>query len=260
MRKIKKYFKNFKIFMNNKTKINAVKEQMKQHFGDITFHFASFGGADLNYYLLKKKKRFGILRLSIKNIEKDADRPILRFNKRKRLSREYQAYNIGSKYGLTPKVLYHYEDGVVCEYLDGQRVFDILYKDTTKVWKVLEEAIQVYSKLHELGITHLDATLKNFILDNGRMKVIDFEYYPAADLSLELQKAYDYVRIIEHTLRIIPGKEQKNYHDFLNVLDETVPNDIRNVDFTLVKPWLENIQSFPIYEELQKRIFTNLRF
>lgn len=170
------------------------------------------------------------MRLAVINRQRDSDLPILRFNKKKRLSKEYQAYNIGSKHGLTPKVLYRFEGGLICEYLDGEIVFSILQKDKSKVWDILTEATKTYKKLHDLGITHLDATLKNFIMDNTQMKVIDFEYYPAKKLSLELRKAYHYIRIIEHTLRIIPIKEQKNYHDFLNVLDGTVPKDIRNVN------------------------------
>ena len=260
MRKIKKFIKNIKVLYHYRDKIKEVKKKLYDEFGNIKFVFASFGGADINYYILKDKKKFALLRLAISDNEKSVECPILRFNKKKRLKKEYEAYSLGSKHDLTPKVLYKFDDGLVCEYLDGQRVFDVLKKDTAKVWKILEEAILVYRKLHDLGITHLDATLKNFILDDGRMKVIDFEYYPSEDLSLEVQKAYDYVRIIEHTLRSIPAKEQKNYHDFLDVLDETVPNDIRNVDFRLVKPWLENIQTFPIYTELQKRIFTHLIF
>lgn len=260
MKKIKKLIKNVKVLYHYSNKIKQVKKKLYYEFGNIKFVFASFGGADINYYILKDKKKFALLRLAIRDIEESTQHPILRFNKKKRLEKEYEAYSMGSKHNLTPKVLYRFDDGLVCEYIDGQRVFDVLRKDTAKVWLILEEAIQVYRKLHDLGITHLDATLKNFILDDKKMKVIDFEYYPSENLSLEMQKAYDYVRIIEHTLRVVPTKEQENYHNFLNVLDETVPNDIRNVEFTLVKPWLENIQTFPIYVELQKRIFTNLIF
>lgn len=257
---MKKYIRNLKTLYNNRIKISKIKRVLIQEFGNITFKFASFGGADINYYLLKNDKKFGILRLSIQDCKVTDTLPIQRFEKSKRLEKEYQSYKVGSKQGLTPKVLYRFEDGLICEYLDGERVFNILQKDKSKVWDTLIEVVRTYRKLHDLGITHLDATLKNFIINNDKIKVIDFEYYPSEELSLEVQKAYDYIRIIEHTLRTIPEKYQNNYHNFLDFLDETVPKEIRDVDFTLVKPWIKNIRTFPIYPELQKRIFKNLIF
>ena len=260
MRKIKKIIRNIKILYKNRHKINNAKHLLKKEFGDIRFEFASFGGADMNYTLLHDQKKFAMLRLAITDIEKDIDLPILRFSKQKRLNKEYQAYSIGSEYDLTPKALYRFDDGVVCEYLEGERVFNILQKDKSQVWNILTDAVRTYRKLHDLGIVHLDATLKNFVMDNRQMKVIDFEYYPSKDLSIEVQKAYDYVRIIEHTLRTIPGKYQENYDEFIDVLDEIVPDETRDVDFTLVKQWLANIETFPIYTVLKERIFTNLEF
>ena len=260
MKKIKKFIKNIKILYKNRIKIENTKKLLKKEFSEIEFIFASFGGADMNYYLLCDKKKFGILRLAIADVKKDTDLSILRFNKQKRLDKEYQAYNIGSEHSLTPKVLYRFEDGLVCEYLDGERVFSILQKDKSQVWNILTEAVKTYRKLHDLGITHLDATLKNFIMDDTQMKVIDFEYYPAEKLSLDVQKAYDYVRIIEHTLRGIPTKHQEDYKEFIESLDAIIPMEIREVDFELVKPWLINIQKFPIYTALKERIFTNLVF
>ena len=133
-------------------------------------------------------------------------------------------------------------------------------KDKSQVWDILIDAVKTYKKLHDLGIVHLDATLKNFVMTEDSMKVIDFEYYPSVDLSFEVQKAYDYVRIIEHTLRTTPQEYQEKYHPFIDVLDAIVPKDIRDVDFVLVKQWLKNIETFPIYTALKERIFINLEF
>lgn len=260
MRKIKKYIKNLSVLYRNREKIRNTKNLLRGEFRNIMFEFASFGGADINYYLLKDNKRFAMLRLAIQDFKVADSIPIQRFEKLKRLEKEYQAYSIGSEYDLTPKVLYSFKDGLVCEYLDGERVFSILQKDKSKVWDILTEAVKTYRKLHDLGIVHLDATLKNFVMDNRQIKVIDFEYYPSKNLSIEVQKAYDYVRIIEHTLRTIPVKYQENYDEFIDVLDEIVPGELRDVDFTLVKQWLAKIETFPIYAVLKERIFTNLEF
>lgn len=259
MRKLKKFIKNMTTLYINRLTIRDTRQLLKQEFGDITFEFSSFGGADINYLLLKDKKKFAMLRLAItdKKEEKN-DLALLRFNKQKRLAKETQAYKEGGKYNLTPNLLYAFDDGVVCEYLEGERGFDTLMEDKSKVWDILIDVIQVYNHLHHLDITHLDATLKNFILDNGQMKVIDFEYYPSENLTLEVQKAYDYIRIIEHTLRIIPLKYQKNYDSFIDVLDGIITEELREVDFTMVERWLKNIENYPIYPTLKRRIFINL--
>jgi tRNA A-37 threonylcarbamoyl transferase component Bud32 len=259
MRKLKRLFKNLKMLYSNRNKIKNIQKTVQKELGNITFKFASFGGADINYFILKNNHIFAMMRLAILDKE-DTSLPIIRFNKKKRLDKEYHAYTIGSKYNLTPKVIYHSEDVIVCEYLDGQRLYDILNQDKSKVWDILSEAIVIYKKLHDIGIVHLDATLKNFIVDNHQMKVIDFEYYPSNEFSVEAQKAYDYVRIIEYTLRMIPQEYQNDYESFINVLDEVVSDELRNVDFTLVERWLKNIEMYPIHNILRKKIFNTLVF
>jgi len=259
MRKIKKFLRNSKIILKHYKKISKIQNEIKEKLDNVQFKFASFGGADINYYVIKNNNKVGMLRLAIVD-HKDTVLPIVRFIKKKRLDKEYTAYVIGSRKELTPRVLFKSDDALVCEYLHGERAFSILRKNKSEVWNILRFAITTYRELHDLGITHLDATLKNFVLEEGRMKVIDFEYYPSKELSMETQKAYDYVRIIEHTLRIVPIKYQKNYGEFIIFLQKTIPNEVKNADFTLVKQWIKNIETFPIYTSLQKEIFENLTF
>jgi tRNA A-37 threonylcarbamoyl transferase component Bud32 len=259
VRKIKKWIKNSKIIFQHRKKILQVQQEIKNVLDGITFKFASFGGADINYYLIKNKKKFGMLRLAISD-HPDTILPIVRFVKEKRLNKEYMAYSLGEKYNLTPKVLFKSDDAIVCEYLKGERVYNVLQKDKSQVWNILSEAVKIYRELHDLDITHLDATLKNFIIDGKRMKVIDFEYYPSEELSLETQKAYDYIRIIEHTLRIIPTEYQMEYQTFIDILHSLIPEKVKKADLTLVKQWLVNIESYPIYETLQEEIFIDLKF
>jgi tRNA A-37 threonylcarbamoyl transferase component Bud32 len=260
MKNIFKYIKNIKNYFLFLKRIQSVKFLLKVKFKNISFKFLSFGGADFNYYILKKGEKFAILRLAIEDYKVDKSIVLQRFEKAKRLEKEYQAYSIGSKYDLTPKVLHYCDNGLVCEYIKGSRVYTLLEKDKSQVWNILIDAAYTYQKLHNLNITHLDATLKNFIMDKGKMKIIDFEYYPSKNLNLEVQKAYDYIRIIEHTLRFIPEQYQNGYHEFIDVLDVIVSEELRSVDFILVGQWVKNIETYPIYNILQKRIFKNLVF
>ena len=250
--------RNLKILYKHRIKIKEVKATVQNKLGSISFAFASFGGADINYYLLQNKKRFAMMRLGITDIQKDNERPVLRFNKEKRLKKEFEAYSLGGPKGLTPNVIYFSSDVLVCEYLEGKRVFDILKQDKSQVWKILIDATTLYQKLHVLNVVHLDATLKNFVMVNSTMKVIDFEYYPAQRLTIETQKAYDYVRIIEHTLRSVPMKYQNNFSLFIEHLDNIVPTSIRSADFSELRGLMDNIKTFPMYTQLKEQIFINI--
>lgn len=258
MKKLKKILRNIKRVFQHRVDIDRIQADIQKELGDVEFKFASFGGADIHFYVLRNSIRFAMLRLAIEN-KKDDALAICRFDKEKRLANEYKAYRKGFQNDLTPEVLYYSKDALVCGYLSGERVFNVLQKDRSKVWDILISAMQIYQKLHALGIVHLDATLKNFIMKDGRMKVIDFEYYAGmSEFDIEEQKAYDYVRIIEHTLRTIPDKYQRNYHQFIKDLDKIVPSEIRDVDFIHVKPWIKNIQAYPIYPDLKEKIFPKL--
>ena len=260
VKKLKKIIRNIKRMFQHKADIDRIQADIQKELGEVEFKFASFGGADINYYVLRNRVKFAMLRLAIEN-KKDGVKAISRFNKEKRLANEYNAYHKGFQDDLTPEVLYYSKDALVCEYLSGERVFNVLQKDRSQVWDILISAMQIYQKLHALGIVHLDATLKNFVLDDGRMKVIDFEYYAGIpEFDIEEQKAYDYVRIIEHTLRTIPSEYQRQYHQFIKDLDKIVASEIRDVDFTHVKPWIKNIQAYPIYPDLKEKIFPKLSF
>jgi len=260
VKKLKKSIRNIKRVFQHRADIDRIKADIQKKFGDVEFKLASFGGADMNFYVLRNSVKFAMLRLAIED-KKDDALPISRFDKEKRLANEYKAYRKGFQDDLTPEVLYYSKDALMCEYLNGERVFNLLKKDRSKVWDILISAMQIYQKLHALSIVHLDATLKNFVMDDGRMKVIDFEYYAGIpEFDIEEQKAYDYVRIIEHTLRTIPGEYQGNYHQFIKDLDKIVPSEIRDVDFNHVKPWIKNIQTYPIYPDLKEKIFPKLSF
>jgi hypothetical protein len=117
MRKIKKLTRNLKTLYHHRDRIKSIQKEIKKELGKVAFKFASFGGADINYYVLKENNKFGMMRLAIVDKEDESHLPIVRFNKKKRLDKEYRAYTTGAKHELTPKVLYRSDDALVCEYL-----------------------------------------------------------------------------------------------------------------------------------------------
>lgn len=188
------------------------------------------------------------------------DLPIQRFNREKRIAKEKRAYEKGGALGLTPKLLFAFEDGVVCEYINGKRMWVILQQDKSRIWTMLQDVIKVYFQLHQLGITHLDATLKNCIWDDkeARIKIFDFEYYAVEAMSFELQQAYDFVRIIEHSLRTIPAEYQNDFMPVISLLKEITSDEIKHADFSSVRVLINGIKQFSIYEALHKEVFYNL--
>lgn len=52
---------------------------------------------------------------------------------------------------------------------------------------LLKDVFSLYKSLHNLNITHLDATFKNILIANDGLKAIDFEYYAGENFSLQAQ-------------------------------------------------------------------------
>lgn len=218
------------------------------------------GGEDINYKLYKNDKIFGVFRHVILDKEVVIDTPFNRIEKQKRIDKETFSYEKGGIANLTPKLLYSFENGVVCEYIEGKRLDQIIKNDTSKIWEILSELVQRYAKLHALGITHLDATLKNSIIDDrdNKIKIYDFEYYAKEGLNFELQCAYDYIRIIEHTLRYLSEVDNTQVLEFISLLKEIVPQEVKKVDFFLIRGYLKRINKIDIFSILKKEVFYNL--
>lgn len=264
MRKLRRAIKHIKLYYSNRTAIRCAHNLLKEHFGnDIKIKLASMGGEDLNYTLQRDGKIFAIFRQSISSQTSSTHSstfPIQRQNKKARFEKEVFAYTYGGKCGLTPKLLYVCDYGVVCEYIHGKNLWNQVKKDPQSIWKILTEVIKVYLELHKLGISHLDATLKNCIYDEStkKIKVFDFEYYAMSELNFATQQAYDIVRIIEHSLRVVPPMYQNDFEFFVDFLKDAVPEEVKKADFSLVEGLLQGVKKFPIYGELKRYIFNDL--
>ena len=90
------------------------------------------------------------------------------------------------------------------------------------------------------------------------IKIFDFEYYAIEAMSFELQQAYDYVRIIEHSLRTIPAEYQNDFLPVISLLKEITSDEIKHADFSSVRKLINGIKQFSIYEALHKEVFYNL--
>lgn len=200
---------------------------------------------------------FGVFRHVLVDKIPDIQTPINRAEKLQRIEKETFAYKVGGEANLTPKLLYSFENGVICDYVEGTRALDLVKENPQNIWNILSQIVKIYAKLHQFNITHLDATLKNCILDkrDSQFKIYDFEYYARHDIDFELQCAYDYVRIIEHTLRVLENYDEKKALEFVYLLKEIIPNEVKNVDFTIMRRYIRKIDKLVIYDFLKKKYF-----
>lgn len=254
MRRLKTRLHKVYLFIKNISKISKKKDEVKRFFGADNIVFNSFGGADINFLIKKNRRTFAMMRLAITDKKDTNSFPIQRFEIKKRIAYEKRAYKYGGTLGITPKLLYFCDECTVCEYIEGKSAYNIIKKDPSKGWELLAELFPLYHRLHCENIVHLDATLKNIFFDTkiNQFKLVDFEYYPNSTVTLKQQKLYDYLKLLEYTLRFIPQKEQENYDIFLPILD-CVLKDYRNEDMSLLCLTIKNLENFPIFKFIKNR-------
>ena len=90
------------------------------------------------------------------------------------------------------------------------------------------------------------------------MQVFDFEYYAIPEFDFKAQQAYDIVRIIEHSLRIVPLAYQNNFEHFISCLQNLILQEVKTADFNIVNKFIQGMKKFPIHTELKKQVFYNL--
>ena len=240
MRKIKKFFYKIKLFILNFTyifnNVNLVKKELNANRVTI----ASFGGADINFFIKKNNKIFAMMRLAI--IDKNVDNYFInRLDKKKRLNKEINAYTSCSKIGITPNLLFSNENCTVCSFVDGLSAEKYLAKKKIDIYSFYELILKQYVKLHKQNITHLDATLKNIFFDENDkcFKIVDFEYYASDSFSIQEQKLYDYLRITDYLLR----KNKIDIKKFISILEEIVLHSYSNLDVSCGSSFLKKLNS-----------------
>lgn len=169
----------------------------------------------------------------------EADMPFRVLNSTERLEREWSCYSRGAENGLTPKPLWRTDDTLCCEYVHGVRVMDKLLQQPARFWALLCSATIAVSKLHEVGITHMDVSLSNLIATpSDDLVFVDFEYAPAHGLSLAQQRAYDHLRLVESCIKFMPAGLAGQSGLWLETLDKSTDARTRTCDLAPLAPAL----------------------
>ena len=220
-------------------------EQLSDHFGrPVSLHRAGARGWDSVFVVKDKHRNVGALRLSNPHLRRKApspDMPFIMLNNAERLSREWRCFAVAGPAGITPRPLWRDSDALMCEFVDGPRLSDRLSQVPSSFWELLVRTSRALGALHALGITHMDASLANTIEAGDGCRLIDFEYGPRADITLEQQMAYDHLRLLESSLKFMPRRERERADSWLEVLDAVLPERARKVDTAPLAPAITRV-------------------
>ena len=215
-------------------------EQLSNHFDrPVSLHRAGARGRDSVFLVKDSRGTVGALRLCNPHLRRrppPADMPFAVLSDGERLSREWCCYAEASPAGITPNPLWRDEDALMCEFVAGPRLSDRLSQDPSSFWDLLVRASRALGNLHALAITHMDASLANTIDTGGGCRLIDFEYAPRAEITLEQQMAYDHLRLLESSLKFMPVGADAGVGVWLETLDSIVPKQVRDVEIAPLAP------------------------
>ena len=228
--------------------------------GPVKMRSSGARGRDSIYFLEGAAGFRGVLRLANPHKRRKplpADSPFTWPDTPTRLAREWAAYERGSAARLAPAPLWRCDDALVCERVAGPRLSDLLAVDPHRFWALIGLATAGICRLHDCGLVHMDCCLANIIQveNDDSLRFIDFEYGPAPELSLQQQQAYDYLRLVESSLKFRPAEDGDGIHDWLKMLDASVSPDTRKVAFESLYPALGRLRQAQGISPLIARVF-----
>lgn len=259
MRKIKRFIKAYSAERNLKPRIKELTIQLQNDLNLKTkpeLKLAGYRGHDSNYLVKDASETIGVMRVlnPYKNRNTPSnDMPFQLVPSENRLSHEFDIYKRGHVFNLTPKPLWQTQDAHMCSYLKGLSLFDVMKKDWSQFWRLAQTMTQAIAKLHEAGITHMDMSVYNIlvtgdIFDSSAYKFIDFEYKPAHNLSIDQQKTYDHLRVIESVWKFVP--EEILFSDQAQIWFKIFNNFYSPCDISPLKSALGRVLKHPIFNEL----------
>ncbi|MBI3419368.1 MAG: hypothetical protein HY053_04460 [Proteobacteria bacterium] len=236
---------------------------LSAHFGGVRgLHFIYRGdrGRDSIYLLTDATKTLGIMRLVNPHYHKTLppDWPFQLELQGGQIDREWAAYSRGYVAGLTPKPLWRTQDALLCEYMPYGSMHDTLLQSPEQAWSMMCEGSKALQRLHQAGLTHMDASFANMLKsDKGQIYIIDFEYAPARGLSLAAQRVYDHLRLLESTWKFILPAERGNYQPWLDCLVKCLDDDMRKVDLRPLAPAIDRVMQTPVLGQKIRNLFNS---
>ncbi len=261
MRAVKRWLKRTYAEFRIAPRRAEIATSLGEHLGRrVVFRPAGARGQDSVYLVSDRQATLGVLRLANpykKRKPQDASSPFIWLDDHGRLDREWNAYEVGAKAGLTPTPIWRTADAIFCSYVPEQRMFDRLLANDGEFWHLLCAAARALGRLHQTGLVHMDACLANILADGGleRFTFIDFEYSPAPGLCEAQQRAYDHLRLVESSLKFMPPEQSGGYRRWIATLDACLAEDTKCADLAPLAPALSRLNASHEIVEALKQVF-----
>jgi hypothetical protein len=126
------------------------------------------GGYDSIFYLERGADRIGVLRLNNPYKRRAPvwpGKPRSVLSPRARLDREWEAYEKLAPVGLSPQNLWRTTDAMVCSFQTAPRLRVVLELRLVPLAEAFAATLEAVHRMHEQGVTHLDLTAGNILLD-----------------------------------------------------------------------------------------------
>lgn len=247
MRKIKRFLRRAMQQALNRKRLRQISIEVQADLNlkvSPQFVLKGASGHDANYLVHAAGEPIGVLRLINSHARRalpPQHMPFHLLEDKERIHHEYQSYlNAGT---LSPAPLWHTHDALLCAYLPYPSLHEEMIQNPDNVWLILCRAARAINELHQTGLTHMDISLKNMLHDTKHDHIffIDFEYAPAKEISIETQRVYDHLRLIESTWKFIPDKLRPESSEWFDLFGKVARDDLRKCSIERIKPALTRI-------------------
>ncbi len=241
MRSVKRYLRRQLAELRLAPRRRALTQDVSRALGS-TVRLVRTGarGHDSVYYAVSRSARLGVLRVVnpyLRRGNPGSGMPFVSLEPRLRLEHEWNAYTKLSPKGLSPRPLWQGRDAILCAYLSAPRFSQLLEKDPGRVWDLAAAAAKSLHAMHQAGVVHMDTCFAN-VLGDGQPQAswIDFEYGPSPGISFDTACAYDYLRLVESSLKFLTPPQRTAPEQWLGALAPFVEDGVRAADLAPLRP------------------------
>lgn len=261
MRAVRRWFRRRAAERHIAPRVNALTDELTGVFGPgIRLVPVGAAGRDSIYRVLDKGAPVAVVRLINPHRQRAAlppDSPFIWLEDHQRLDHEWRCYTTGHAAGLTPEPLWRCADALVCRYVPWPTLFDQFTAAPRNFWAFLDRATRATAQLHRTGLTHMDASLVNILASptGPGVMFIDFEYGPAPFVNVATQRAYDYLRLLESSLKFLKAPAHAATEPWITLLKESVAPETATADLTALRPALSRLHADPQLVTAIRRVF-----
>lgn len=251
MRAVKRWLRRWRASRAAQPELLARRGRLEETFGGpIAWRRTGGRGRDVVCLILRGRQPAGVLRLTNPaapgSTPPSAGQPFVSLDAEARLAREWRAYSVGYPLGLTPQPLWRDARAMLCAYVAADPLDRLAANGRHALLDLAADALPAISQLHDAGLTHLDMSPANILRAGACHLFVDFEYGPAAGLSVEQQCLYDYLRLLESIWKLLdPAARARAAERWGQAFLAVAPTPVRAADRAPLRPALGRILAAP---------------